>query len=383
MLINESFHVELMNTSSSSSWATPETLAAFFSEMRDDVMSRWAKQVTSEIAVAAGLDSPVLVNTLPILYDDIAEAVSPGVERPFATSRSNLARMHGQERARMTNYGPGDVVHELQLFRDVIFRALKSKDVNLGVHECEIIGKSIDIATREAISGYSLVIAKMNETFIASLSHDLRNPLHVANCIAQLMQMKWSDPDLISMAKRVCNKLRDVDEMIQTLLDASLLKTHMKLKLHIDSFDILRLAEEVCADLPSLGARINVVGKSIDGHWCRTSMKRVLENLLSNAHKYGDPEGAVTVEVNSFDGRMMLSVHNEGSPIPEAELQRLFQPFERMENVSIQGWGLGLPFVQSVAESHGGTVVADSAKDRGTTFTVSVPIDARPYAPTN
>lgn len=372
-----------MNAPSYTSSETPETLAAFFTEMRDDVMSSWAAQVISEIPLAAGLDSPVLIDTLPILYDDIAEAVSPGVERPFATTKSNLARMHGQDRARMTNYGPGDIVQELQIFRDVIFFALKARGVNLGVKECEIIGKSIDIATRDAISGYCLVLAKMNETFIASLSHDLRNPLHAANCIAQLMQIKWSDPDLISMAKRVCSKLRDVDEMIQTLLDASLLKTHMKLKLHIDALDILTLAEEVCADLPSLAGRINVVGKSIEGYWCRTSMKRVLENLLSNAYKYGDPEGAVTVGVSSFDGRMMLSVHNEGPPIPEQELQRLFQPFERMENVRIQGWGLGLPFVQSVAESHGGTVVADSAEERGTTFTISVPIDARPYAAKN
>ena len=195
-----------MNTLSSTPEATPDMLAAFFTETRDDVMSRWAAQVISEIPVSTGLDSPVLIDTLPILYDDIAEAVSPGVVRPFATSKSNLARMHGQERARMTNYGPGDVVHELQLFRDVIFYELKAQFINLGVHECEIIGKSIDIATREAIAGYYLVVAKLNETFIASLSHDLRNPLQVANSIAQLMQMKWSDPDLISMAKRVCKK---------------------------------------------------------------------------------------------------------------------------------------------------------------------------------
>lgn len=271
-------------------------------------------------------------------------------------------------------------MHELQLFREVIFSSIKARGVNLGRGECEIIGKSIEIATREAMSGFSLVNAKINETFIASLSHDLRNPLQVANATAQLMQLKWSDPELISMAKRVCNKLREVDEMIQTLLDASLLKTHMKLKLHIDVFDIIALVEEVCADIPLVGGPISVVGHSIEGYWCWTSMKRVLENLLSNAQKYGDPEGTVTVKVSSFDGRMMLSVHNTGLPIPQYELQRLFQPFERMENISVKGWGLGLPFVQSVAESHGGIVVADSAEQRGTTFTVSVPIDARPYA---
>jgi hypothetical protein len=327
-----------MNNSSRMSMATPETLATAFAELRDDVLSRWAARVTTEISAAADLDRPVLIDTLPILYDDIAEAISPGIQRPFATSKSNLALKHGQERAQMTNYGPADLVHELQLFRDVIFNALKTRGVNLGVHECEIIGHSIEIAIRDAISGYTLVNAKVNETFIASLSHDLRNPLHVANATAQLIQLKASDPSLVNMANRVCKKLREVDDMIQTPLDASLLKTRMKLQLHIEAFDIMTLVEEVCADIPLLGRRIAVIGSPINGYWCRTSMKRVLENLLSNAQKYGDPEGMVTVKVSSLEGRMMMSVHNEGPSIPTQELQRLFQAFERLENVSVKGW---------------------------------------------
>lgn len=369
-----------MNTSSQLSWATPEALAIIFKEVRDEVMNSWAKRVGEEIPLAADLDSPVLFDTLPILYDDIAEAISPGIERPFATSKSTLGRMHGQDRARMTTYAPADVIHELQLFRSVIFTTVRTHGVNIASKERDIIEESIDIAICEAITGYNLVNEKINETFIASLSHDLRNPLHVANAVAQLIQVKWSDPELISLAKRICKKLREVDEMIQTLLDASQLKSRMKLKLHIDVFDIMNQVEEVCADFPLLGGRINMVGSSMQGYWCRALLKRVIENLLSNAQKYGDPEREVTVMISSFDGRMMLSVHNQGLPIPERDLLRLFQPFERMENVSIKGWGLGLPFVQSVAESHGGTVVADSAKDRGTTFTVSIPIDARPYA---
>jgi len=368
-----------MNTSSQLSWATPETLAIILKEVRDEVMNSWATLAGNEISLAADLDSPVLFDTLPILYDDIAEAISPGVERPFATSKSTLGRMHGQDRARMTNYAPADVIHELQLLKSVIFNTVRIHGVNIARKESEIIEESIDIAIREAIIGYSLVNEKINETFIASLSHDLRNPLHVANAFAQLIQMKWSDPELVILAKRICKKLREVDEMIQTLLDASQLKSRMKLKLNIDEFDIMDLVEEVCADFPLLGERTNAVGSSIKGYWCRALLKRLIENLLSNAQKYGDSGCEVTITISSFDGRMMLSVHNQGLPIPEQDLLRLFQPFERMENVSIKGWGLGLPFVQSVAESHGGTVVADSAKERGTTFTVSIPIDARPY----
>lgn len=369
-----------MENTSHMSWSTPQTLAAAFTEIRDDVLSRWAARVTREIKVAADLDRPVLIDTLPVLYDDIAESLSPGMNRPFATARTNLAQIHGQERAKATEYGPDDLVHELQLFRDVLFSAVKAHGVNLSRHECEIIGQSIEIATREAISGYSFVNAKINETFIATLSHDLRNPLHVANATAQLIRLKASDPSLTDMAKRVCDKLREVDEMIQTLLDASLLRTQMKLLLHIEAFDIMSLVEEVCADIPLLGGRISVVGNSVKGYWCRVAMKRVLENLLSNAQKYGNPAGIVTVRVSSFDGRMMMSVHNEGPAIPTQELPRLFSAFERMENVNIRGWGLGLPYVQNAVESHGGSVVVDSAEERGTTFTVSVPIDARPYA---
>lgn len=73
-----------MNISSGISWAMPEALSATFTEIRDEVMSRWAALVTSEISAAADLDSPMLIDTLPILYDDIAEAVAPGVPRPFA-----------------------------------------------------------------------------------------------------------------------------------------------------------------------------------------------------------------------------------------------------------------------------------------------------------
>jgi signal transduction histidine kinase len=181
------------------------------------------------------------------------------------------------------------------------------------------------------------------------------------------------------LAKRVCKKIAEADSMIQTLLDAALLHGQMRLKLHLSSFDIMGLVEEVCSDIPFLGQQVQVTGESIVGHWCRVSMKRVLENLLANAEKYGDHSAVILVQVEREDDLMILSVHNEGTPIPKAEMDRLFKRYQRLEDTQVKGWGLGLPYIQNVAESHGGTVVVDSAEKRGTTFTVSVPVDARPY----
>jgi signal transduction histidine kinase len=282
----------------------------------------------------------------------------------------------------MTEYSPPDLLHELQIFREVLFSMTTSKGLALSKRDAEVIGHSIEEAARESISGFNEADREKSITFIAGLSHDLRNPLNVANASAQLIQLKASDPGIINLAQRVCKKIAEADAMIQTLLDAAVLHSQMRPKLDLSSFDIMTLVEEVCADLPLLGKRVHVFGEPIIGHWCHASMKRVLENLLTNAQKYGDASKPITVSVQREDATMLLSVHNHGAPIPKAEIDLLFKPYHRIEDTHVKGWGLGLPYVQNIAESHGGTVVVDSAAERGTTFTVSAPIDARPYVKT-
>ena len=85
--------------------------------------------------------------------------------------------------------------------------------------------------------------------------------------------------------------------------------------------------------------------------------------------------------------RMILSVHNEGEPIPADKSRCIFQVFRRADAAkegNKDGWGIGLPYVRSVAESHGGSVAVDSEVSRGTTFMIDIPVDATPYqdAPT-
>jgi signal transduction histidine kinase len=78
-------------------------------------------------------------------------------------------------------------------------------------------------------------------------------------------------------------------------------------------------------------------------------------------------------------------VHNFGSHIPMERHETLFRAFQRLteaETSGKRGWGLGLAQVRAVAEAHGGSVGIDSLPERGTTFTVDVPLDARPYQKT-
>lgn len=360
----------------------PETLSGLSADLarvREEVLAQWRTRVAADIPLAAELGEPLLIDMLPTLYDNITDALSADPARVSGTAGTTLAIAHGRERANMTDYAPHDLIHELQIFREILFAMTRTHGLVLSKHDADVIGQSIEEAARESISGFSDADKERNLGFIASLSHDLRNPLHIANASAQLIKLKTADPAIANLAQRISNKLGEADAMIQTLLDAAALKGQKRLVLHPVAFDIMALVEEVCADMPLLGKRVEVEGDSVTGYWCRVSLRRVLENLLSNAQKYGSPDETVKVIVRRNDEILALAVHNEGAPIPRHELLRLFKPYQRIEDTDVKGWGLGLPYVQTVAESHGGSVVVDSAEGRGTTFTVNLPIDARSY----
>ena len=128
-------------------------------------------------------------------------------------------------------------------------------------------------------------------------------------------------------------------------------------------------------------------GESVDGWWGRDAIKRALENLVGNAVKYGDPDKPIRFKVDATKGRVIMTVHNDGDPIPPEQTESVFQVFQRAKAVkegNRQGWGIGLPYARSAAESHGGSIGVDSTKERGTTFLIDILIDSRPFqnAPT-
>ena len=168
--------------------------------------------------------------------------------------------------------------------------------------------------------------------------------------------------------------------MIEELLDALSFHRGERLPVELSEFDALALAKAVCADAcVEGGSPCEVIGDAVVGHWSESALRRALENLISSAAKYGDGAGA-RIKVDQARGRMLMSVHNTGQPIPSEHRGRIFQYLWREESARAQrGWGVGLPFVQSVAESHGGSVAVDSSRETGTTFLIDIPIDCRSF----
>ena len=131
------------------------------------------------------------------------------------------------------------------------------------------------------------------------------------------------------------------------------------------------------------GERIVLVAPApVRGYVAPDALGRGVENLTSNALKYGARARPITITVGQTHGRGSVSVHNYGPVIPAEKRETLFRAFQRLadaEKSGKSGWGLGLAQVRAVAEAHGGSIGVDSLPDRGTTFTIDIPLDARPY----
>lgn len=347
--------------------------------IRDQVFDVWEAQVRAQVTGACEVLTPVLVDTLPAFYGNLAQAVSENYPRDLATSHNNAAAAHGSERARMTNFGPDQVVHEYQLFREALEVVTAEHGITLKRSHWAIIDRSINAAMRSAVREFTVVTEELRGKIAAALSHDMRTPLAVISNGAQLIDIAPDLPYAQRVAKKInANALR-MAEMIAEVLDA--LTTHRgeNLPLTLTCFNMADLVNGVRRDFEDrLIPSIEVIADSVVGYWCYNTMRRAVENLVTNAGNYGAGD-EIRIHATDTRGRLIISVHNSGNPIKPDQLDGIFQLVQRPKHALIRGWGIGLAFVKRAAEDHGGSVAVDSSDAAGTTFLIDVPVDCRPF----
>jgi signal transduction histidine kinase len=226
---------------------------------------------------------------------------------------------------------------------------------------------------------------RQRDELIAAISHDLKNPLHTARLGAELIRRGPATPSATEqLAEQILKSIGQSDRMIHDLLDGQRIRAGKRLSLEIQEYRMNDLVDEVVEDLKGKhGERFSIQAEpNVLGFWSWDGMRRAVENLLTNAVKYSDPQSPITILLRVLDGKMTLSVHNRGPTLSPEDQARIFKPFERArsaERSGKQGWGIGLTLVQGIVNAHGGQISVDSTPDGGTTFTIANPMDSRPY----
>ena len=222
---------------------------------------------------------------------------------------------------------------------------------------------------------------EMRERFVATLSHDLRTPLTAAKLNAQLLSRSFDSPEkLTSLSGRIIDNLNRGNQMIENLLDANRIKAGEPLRLEMRDTGLVSLVRTILSELATtLGDRfvLDSPDAVINGVWSADALRRILENLCSNAVKYGFDRAPITISLRQEPNHVLIIVHNFGNPIPSADILKLFEPYRRASTTgeagNVHGWGLGLTLVKGLTEAHGGTVSVSSNAQDGTIFTVKLP----------
>lgn len=222
---------------------------------------------------------------------------------------------------------------------------------------------------------------QVRDMLIAALTHDLRTPLQAATTWTALLERTVDDPQGSSAILRLQRSHRRLDRLLRSLLDSLSLDSGRPLSLSASSFAMEHLVAEIVADSAQMLAPRVVLEGAAQGWWDRDALFRVLENLILNAVKYGDPGAPIECRIAIDAGdRAVVAVANRGLPIPPSEWESIFEPFTRGRDAlgkPLPGWGVGLAFARAVARRHGGDIRVAASGPEETVFELKIPRDAR------
>jgi signal transduction histidine kinase len=230
----------------------------------------------------------------------------------------------------------------------------------------------------EVVSSIPLEDAHM---FIATASHELRNPIHSLQ--VQLMNIlrateQESGTPIVGWVhervQRAGTQLERLVHLVDTLLDVTRIASG-RLPLMLENVDLTEVAAEVVDRLDPWERELVVIRTSgtAVGHWDRLRLDQVVTNLVSNALKYGEGR-RVDVVVRGDAQSAHLEVTDTGIGIAAEDQPKIFERFERaVADREYDGHGLGLWITRRIVEELGGSISLRSAPGAGSTFTVDLP----------
>jgi TrmH family RNA methyltransferase len=216
---------------------------------------------------------------------------------------------------------------------------------------------------------------------IQAVRHELRSPLTSLQGFTKVLADRWDrvdDATKRDLFGQIRHDAHRVSRLVSELLDATRLDSG-RLLLQRKQVDLPELVERVIARLRVELDELDVALAFSDGFPVVNAdpdrLEQVLTNLIENAAKYASPQG-IRVEGRAGPDRVTISVTDQGAGIPAVDLPHVFDKFYRRDRSRPSGIGLGLWISRGVVEAHGGHLTVTSQSGQGSTFSMTIPIEA-------
>lgn len=225
--------------------------------------------------------------------------------------------------------------------------------------------------------------AQAKTQFVSTVSHDLRSPLNsIIGFATTLNEIGPLENKQEQFVQRIVGSARRMLDLVNDLLDLAWVNTGLETS--YESCDLARIVQEVVADLQgqaiAKNVRLNLMMRRqlslVQGN--PVQLRQAVSNLIDNAIKYSPAGEEVKVSVFQKNDTLLMRVKDNGSGIAESDLPYIFEEFYRVKGERyVNGSGLGLTLVRSIADSHAGRVTVSSKEQQGSLFTLQLPIDKR------
>lgn len=274
--------------------------------------------------------------------------------------------------------------HALKPLRDFSAKVEKVQVQNLTASVIDEKGASELVRLGDS---YNKMLMRLSDAFevqrqfTGNAAHELRTPLALMQAQLDLYNSS-AHPDVDSETAETIQMAAEQTErltkLVKTLLDMSELQTVAR----TDEIELGALVEEVLADLEPLARERGIVlNAGCCGELYMTGsdilIYRVVFNLVENAIRYNRDGGSVYVSVNKRDTNAVIAVRDTGRGISPEYIERVFEPFFRVDKSrsrELGGVGLGLALVREIVRLHAGSIAVSESNEEGTTFEVVFPL---------
>ena len=372
-------------------------LGTFIRENTAQIVDEWASFAGTSVPAGEGMSMLTLEDhvgeILSFIADDLESPQSrleqlqksqgDGPKNGGSVRRS-AAEVHAELRLN-EGFDIDQMVSEYRALRACVVKLWGDRRLDLDRSDFDDLvrfNEAIDQAVAESLRHYTTMLDRSRHLFLGILGHDLRSPIGAALMSADRLTGSGTlDDKQAALAHGIKDAALRAIRTLDDLLDLTRVQSGSGLPIFRDKMDIgllgRQLVDEMRAAQPQRAITLDLTGY-MEGEWDILRMGQVLSNLLGNAIAHGFKDTAIEVAIAGSEQDVVLSVRNQGLPIPQDNMRMIFDALsrgddDRQEPAGSTHLGLGLYITQKIVLAHGGSIDVTSSEQDGTRFIVSIP----------
>jgi signal transduction histidine kinase len=377
-------------------------LADFIRRDMEPILAEWDSFAATHLPAAANMDALALRDHAPDILRaiilDLNSSQSLYEQDHTATAGARLpddgchtaAQTHALLRAQV-GFSVVQLAAEYRALRSSVLRLWgaasqhSAVDFAAQMEDTRRFNEAIDQALLESVAFFTQEVERSRNLLLAIVGHDLRNPLDTILITAHYLSKLRIEGVGAEVIARLTRSGARIKHLLDDLLDYNRATLGKGIAIAVTDIDLAEVcALEIDGFQTSHPDRvISFVAKGdLRGVWDAGRIQQILSNLLKNALDYGARDAAISVQATGLGAKVLLSVRNQGAPIPPEILKNIFEPLKRGSvgddrAESDTNLGLGLFIAREIARAHGGSIEV-SSDEHETSFSVALPRTIQP-----